>query len=395
MPSIQVTDTPVQVQTLFGSDNAIQNSGSNPIYLGNDTSVNDSDYSLLPGVSFSITSNVQLWAVCDTGLTSTLQTVQGIAPSGTTNVEVSGPIDIGEVSLAPGSTVGIAGPVDIGSGNVNATIAPGSTVDINSGTVNVGNPISNTSDATVVYQNLSINVPATGTVDLGSINFPLGTQILYFSIQCDYTAASTTDLAAMQVQWFGTGISPSTTYTLGPETIYALTAFGIGQIDLQLGSGTHAAAFTASVTILAFNAPNLPVYSLVDMGGVHAGGAASFTPTSLPGTYTFVGPAGANATTSISSDLPAGNYRVSIIPVSTVAVTGSVTLTASGMQGPTSDASITIMDVLQAQIPFYGEVTIPPACSNRLQWTSPTSATGQLICLFVSEDFSNTIYGPL
>lgn len=118
MTVFQLSTSPTQLQSGYAGGFLVHNNGTNPAYLGLDSSVSHGTQSitLVPGAS--LTWNGELWGVCDNGLPTTLETAlqgQGHSAPGPSSVvaSLSGPVAIDQANN------GVSVPGGIGvNGNV-------------------------------------------------------------------------------------------------------------------------------------------------------------------------------------------------------------------------------------------------------------------------------------
>lgn len=215
---LTIGTVPQQIQQTDANGFSLQNTGPGTLYLGNDTSVSTgTGISVLPGVTIPLTGGSILFGVSDSS--AVIQMVSGVTGSTATIQEISGTVDIGEVTLAPGSEVGISGPVSIGSGNVDATITGPVTID--SGTVNVGNtpnvtPLARYDQLSAVHGFWN----AGRTTPFGTGILPIASYATFVIALSGSKASQPTALDAMfqiQVTWYADAAG---TTTVAQETWY-------------------------------------------------------------------------------------------------------------------------------------------------------------------------------
>lgn len=134
-----VTSSPSFIAGVFSRPFTIRNSGTNPVYLGQDSSLSPFSRAMtLPrGATMQWAGTSELWACTDTGLTSELEWLYNSSSSITDGATViDGPVTIagavevmGTVALSGGS-VALSGPVSIAGG-----------VKVDGSTINVANAV--------------------------------------------------------------------------------------------------------------------------------------------------------------------------------------------------------------------------------------------------------------
>lgn len=227
----------VQLQNPFGQGYTLQNTGPGIVYLDNDSSVSPGNgWALQVGVAQPVNAGTVLWACTEQGKLAVVQTLAGAQANSATVIEITGPVDIGQVTLAPGTTVGITGTVDV-AGSVNVGTVSGT---VNANIQNASIPVTGNVDATITNASIPVTgsvsaditnavIPVNGTVDVGTVSGTVNANIQNASIPVTGNVNATVTNASIPVTGSVNANITNASIALAPGTAVDINA---GTVDI-------------------------------------------------------------------------------------------------------------------------------------------------------------------